>query len=255
MFLCLIFKLANIIEDHMNKQQQKVLTEAVMLNEAVKVKLLEKKLARYNSEVLNEQFFKKLGQGLSAIGKSVARSAIPGYKGYGGASTEDIASEVPEMKALDNGLKAVEAKAKSLKGMNIGNIDALDGAIDQYVTSLIDLYGDFKDVVEDVEDVEDREKQNALRDALPDVLPKLQSAFKTARGMLQQLQIAISDASKKLTQAVQGSELARTTVSVPSPRTGIPAAAGGARPESYGGAVGVRPDRGVGGSFGASGRA
>ena len=245
MFLCLIFKLANIIEDHMNKQQQKVLTEAVMLNEAVKVKLLEKKLARYNSEVLNEQFFKKLGQGLSAIGKSVARSAIPGYKGYGGASTEDIASEVPEMKALDNGLKAVEAKAKSLKGMNIGNIDALDGAIDQYVTSLIDLYGDFKDVVENTE------KQNAL----PDVLPKLQSAFKTARGMLQQLQIAISDASKKLTQAVQGSELARTTVSVPSPRTGIPAAAGSARPESYGGAAGARRDRGISGSGGVVGRA
>jgi hypothetical protein len=229
----------------MNKQQQKVLTEAVMLNEAVKVKLLEKKLARYNSEVLNEQFFKKLGQGLSAIGKSVARSAIPGYKGYGGASTEDIASEVPEMKALDNGLKAVEAKAKSLKGMNIGNIDALDGAIDQYVTSLIDLYGDFKDVVEN------REKQNAL----PDVLPKLQSAFKTARGMLQQLQIAISDASKKLTQAVQGSELARTTVSVPSPRTGIPAAAGGARPESSGGAVRARRDRNISGSGAPIGRA
>ena len=228
----------------MNKQQQKVLTEAVMLNEVVKIKLLEKKLARYNSEVLNEQFFKKLGQGLSAMGKSVARSAIPGYKGYGGASTEDIASEVPEMKALDNGLKAVEAKAKSLKGMNIGNIDALDGAIDQYVTSLIDLYGDFKDVVE-----------NREQNALPDVLPKLQSAFKTARGMLQQLQIAISDASKKLTQAVQGSELARTTVSVPSPRTGIPAAAGSARPESYGGAAGPRRPRGVGGSLGALGTA
>ena len=229
----------------MNKQQQKVLTEAVMLNEVVKIKLLEKKLARYNSEVLNEQFFKKLGQGLSAMGKSVARSAIPGYKGYGGASTEDIASEVPEMKALDNGLKAVEAKAKSLKGMNIGNIDALDGAIDQYVTSLIDLYGDFKDVVED------REKQNAL----PDVLPKLQSAFKTARGMLQQLQIAISDASKKLTQAVRGSELAITTKSIPSRPTGIPAAAGSARPASYGGAVGVRRDRNISGSGGIFGRA
>jgi hypothetical protein len=233
----------------MNKQQQKVLTEAVMLNEAVKVKLLEKKLARYNSEVLNEQFFKKLGQGLSAIGKSVARSAIPGYKGYGGASTEDIASEVPEMKALDNGLKAVEAKAKSLKGMNIGNIDALDGAIDQYVTSLIDLYGDFKDVVENGEN--DGEKQNAL----PDVLPKLQSAFKTARGMLQQLQIAISDASKKLTQAVKGSELAITTKSIPSRPTGIPAAAGSARPESYGGAAGPRRDRNISGSGSPLGRA
>lgn len=229
----------------MNKQQQKVLTEAVMLNEVVKIKLLEKKLARYNSEVLNEQFFKKLGQGLSAMGKSVARSAIPGYKGYGGASTEDIASEIPEMKALDNGLKAVEAKAKSLKGMNIGNIDALDGALDQYVTSLVDLYGDFKDVVEN------KEKQNAL----PDVLPKLQSAFITARGMLQQLQIAISDASKKLTQAVQGSELAKTTVSVPSERTGIPAAAGAPRPESYGGAAGARSARGVGGPLGALGKA
>jgi hypothetical protein len=245
LFLCLIFKVANIIEGHMNKQQQKVLTEAVMLNEVVKIKLLEKKLARYNSEVLNEQFFKKLGQGLSAMGKSVARSAIPGYKGYGGAETADIASEVPEMKALDNGLKAVEAKAKSLKGMNIGNIDALDGALDQYVTSLVDLYSDFKDIADD------REKQNAL----PDVLPKLQSAFKTARGMLQQLQLAVADASKKLTQAVQGSELARTTVTVPSPRTGIPAASGGARPESYGGAAGARSDRGVGGSLGARGRA
>jgi len=86
-------------------------------------------------------------------------------------------------------------------------------------------------------------------------LPKLQSAFKTARGMLQQLQIAISDASKKLTQAVEGSELARTTKSIPSRPTGIPAAAGSARPESYGGAGGVRRDRGFGGSLGALGRA
>ena len=104
----------------------------------------------------------------------------------------------------------------------------------------------------DLEDsVPDKEKQNAL----PDVLPKLQSAFNTALGMLQQLQIAISDASKKLTQAVQGSELAITTKSIPSRPTGIPAAAGSARPESYGGAGGVRRDRGISGSGGVIGRA
>lgn len=190
-----------------------------MLTESVKYSILETKLSRYNNEVLNEQFFQKIGQGLSAMGKSVARSAIPGYKGYGGAETADISKEIPEMKALEAGLKNVKAKETALKGMKIGNVDALDGALDQYVTALVDLYGEFKDVVDNKE----------KRMALPGVFEKLQSSFKTARSTLRQLQQAVADANTKVSQALKGSELGQSTVSVPSPRTGIPAASNAPR--------------------------
>ena len=175
-----------------------------LLTEIIKVKLLENKLKRYNSEVLNEQFFKKLGQGLSAVGKSIGRSAIPGFTGYGGATTQDLDKEIPEMKALEVGLKNVKSKEDALKGMKIGNIDTLDAALDQYVTALIDVYSEFKDVTSNPE----------KRMALPGVFEKIESSFKTARATLRQLQQAVSDASEKVSQALRGSELSASTVSV-----------------------------------------
>jgi len=196
----------------MKKQQN-------MLAESVKYSLLEGKLSRYNNEVLNEQFFQNIKQGLSAMGSAVGRGLVPGYKGYGGATTSDVEKDIPEMKALENGLKTVAQKEKALKGMRIGDVDALDGALDQYVTSLVDLYGEFKDVVDNKE----------KRMALPGVFEKLQSTFKTARGTLRQLQQAVADANTKISQAIKGSELGQSTVSVPTPRTGIPAASNAPR--------------------------
>ena len=190
-----------------------------MLTESVKYSLLERKLSRYNNEVLNEQFFKKLGQGLSAMGSAVGRGLVPGYKGYSGADAEDFEKDIPEMKALEAGLKNVKARESDLKGMKIGDVDALDGALDQYVTALVDLYGEFKDVVDNKE----------KRMALPGVFEKLQSTFKTARGTLRQLQQAVADANTKVSQALKGSELGQTTVSNPSQRTGIPAASNAPR--------------------------
>jgi len=190
-----------------------------MLTESVKYSILEGKISRYNNEVLNEQFFQNVKQGLSAMGSALGRGLVPGYKGHSGAAAEDFEKDIPEMKALENGLKTVAQKEKALKGMRIGDVDALDGALDQYVTALVDLYGEFKDVVNNKE----------KRMALPGVFEKLQSTFKTARGTLRQLQQAVADANTKVSQALAGSELASSTVSVPKPKTGIPAASNAPR--------------------------
>ena len=196
----------------MNKKQQ-MMFEAALLHEAKKYRILENKVAKYN-EILNEGFFDKLSQGLSAMGKTLGRAAIPGYKGYGGATSRDLEAEIPEMKALEQGLKSVESKKKDLAGVKLSDIDRVDSALDQYVTSLVDLYTEFKDVVNDPEKAS----------TLPNVMPKMQAVFKDGKEMLRQLQQAVSDASTKVSQALKGSKLANTTITVPKPRTGIPAA-------------------------------
>lgn len=201
----------------MNRKQRLIL-EAKMLHESKKYHILEEKVIKYN-KVLNEQFFQKLGQGLAAMGKTLGRAAIPGYKGYGGAESYELEAELPEMKALAQGLKSVEAKKKDLTGVKLSDIDRVDSALDQYVTSLIDLYTEFKDIVND------REKAAVL----PNVMPKLQTAFKDGREMLRQIQQAVTDASTKISQALKGSKLASSTISVPAPRTGIPSASNAPR--------------------------
>lgn len=199
-------------------RKQKLILEARMLNEIKKYRILESKVAKYN-EVLNEGFFDKLTQGLSAMGKTLGRAAIPGYKGYGGAESYELEAELPEMKALAQGLKSVEAKKKDLAGVKLSDIDRVDSALDQYVTSLVDLYTEFKDIVNVPEKAA----------VLPNVMPMIQTAFKDGRDMLRQLQQAVTDASTKISQALKGSKLAASTVTVPAPRTGIPAAASGRR--------------------------
>ncbi len=174
-----------------------------MLLEARSYHILEKKLNKYNT-LLNEQFFKKIGQGLSAMARSLGREYVPNYTGHGGATTQDIDREFPEMKALDLGLKNVKTKENALKGMKLSNIEALDLALDQYVTALIDVYSEFKDVVND------KEKSSAL----PEVMIKMQKTFKDARGMLGQLTQAVSEASEKISNALKGSQLETSTLSV-----------------------------------------
>lgn len=196
----------------MNKKQQ-MMFEAALLHEAKKYRILENKVAKYN-RVLNEGFFDKLSQGFSAMGKTLGRAAIPGYQGYGGATTRDIDAEIPEMKALEQGLKSVESKKKALAAVKLSDIDRVDSALDQYVTSLVDLYTEFKDVVDDPEKAA----------VLPGVMPKMQAVFKDGKEMLRQLQQAVTDASTKVSQAIRGSKLANTTITVTEPRTGIPAA-------------------------------
>lgn len=188
------------------------LNEANMLKEYYSsCKKFETKLSKYN-QILNEGFFDKLGQGFSAMAKTLGRAAIPGYQGYGGTTTRELEADIPEMKALAQGLKTVAEKESALKRMNLSNIDALDGALDQYVTALIDVYSEFKDIANDPEKSE----------VLPGVMPRLQQAFKDSREMLRQLQQAVSDASGKVSQALKGSTLAASTISVPKPKQGIP---------------------------------
>lgn len=201
----------------MNRKQRLIL-EAKMLHESKKYHILEEKIVKYN-KVLNEQFFQKLGQGLAAMGKTLGRAAIPGYKGYGGAESYELEAELPEMKALAQGLKTIESKKKELAGVKISNVDRVDSALDQYVSSLIDVYDEFKDIINNPEKAA----------TLPNITQKIQVAFKSAREMLLQLQQAISDASTKISQALKGSKLASSTISVPAPRTGIPGASNAPR--------------------------
>lgn len=209
--------------------QKKLINE---VRKSKELQLLETKITKYN-HVLEEQIFKKLGQAVGSM--------------FGGGATEkDLVKQVPEMKALEVGLKNVEAKKKALASMKVGSVDALDGGLDQYVTSLVDLYGEFGDYIND------KDKQSVL----PEIMEKVKATFKDARVFLQQLQSAVSDASSKVSKALKGSELAASTVTVPAPKTGIPAAPGAARPETYQGAARMsRGARGVGGSFGAQGLA
>lgn len=201
----------------MNKQQ-KLIFEARMLHEAKRYRLLENKVAAYN-KLLNEGFFDKITQGLSSMGKTLGRAAIPGYQGYGGTTSRELDADIPEMKALAQGLKTVEKQKSDLGKVKLSDIDRVDAALDQYVTALVDLYTEFSDVINDPEKAA----------ALPNVMPKMKAAFKDGKEMLRQLQVAVSDASTKISQAIKGSKLASATVTVPSPRMGIPAADSGRR--------------------------
>jgi len=177
------------------------------MNKALGYKILSEKVTGYNTHVLNEQFFQRLGQGIYSLARTFRQDLQPGYTKQGGARSFELEKEIPEMKALQVGLQTVAQKEKTLKNMKLGNIDALDGAIDQYVTALIDLYQEFKDVVNNPEKSK----------ALPNVMPQIEKAFKDARLLMRQLNTAIADASEKINAAVKGSALAKSTVSVPKP--------------------------------------
>lgn len=181
------------------------------MNKVLDYKILSEKVTGYNTHVLNEQFFQRLGQGISSLARTFRQDLQPGYTGQGGARSFELEKEIPEMQALQAGLKTVAQKEKTLKSMKIGDVDALDGAIDQYVTALIDLYQEFKDIVNNPE----------KRNALPNVMPQIEKVYKDARLLLRQLNTAIADASEKISAAVKGSALAKSLVSVPKPRTGV----------------------------------
>lgn len=188
-------------------KREKIMLEAAILHEVKRYRILENKVAAYN-ELLNEGFFDKIKQGFSSMGKTIGRAAIPGYRGYGGTESSELEEELPEMKALAQGLKTVENQKKALAGVKLSDIDRVDSALDQYVTSLVDLYTEFKDVL-------DNPEKSAV---LPKVMPRLQTVFKDGKEMLRQLQVAVSDASTKISQAIKGSKLASATVTVPRPR-------------------------------------
>lgn len=156
-------------------------------------------------DVLSEKFFSKIGQGLSAMGKSLSRAFLD-TKGHGGATTADIAAEIPEMKALDKGLKAVNAAAKSAKSKKISDTDAVGVALMDYVKSLTDLYSEFKSI----------ETDEKARRALPDVMPKIADAFKDAREFIGRIAIEAQNASEALYGALRGSEVLKMS----EPETG-----------------------------------
>lgn len=156
-------------------------------------------------DVLSEKFFSKLGQGLSAMGKSLSRSFLD-TKGYGGATTADLAEEIPEMKALDKGLKAVNAAAKAAKSKKVSDTDAMGVSLMAYVKALTDLYGEFKSL----------ETDEKAKRALPDVMPKLADAFKDAREFIGRIAIEAQNASEELYSALRGSEILKLS----EPETG-----------------------------------
>lgn len=52
------------------------------------------------------------------MGRTFRQDLQPGYAKQGGARSFELEAELPEMKALQAGLKTVSQKEKTLKGMN-----------------------------------------------------------------------------------------------------------------------------------------
>lgn len=152
-------------------------------------------------DMLNEKFFSKIGQGLSAMAKSLKRAAIDRgpvtADSEGGATTADLSEELPEMQELNKGLKAVSAAAKAAKSKKVSDTDAVGVALMNYVKSLTDLYSNFKSV----------EKSEKAQRELPDVMPRLASAFKDAREFIGRISIEANNASEELYNALRGSSL------------------------------------------------
>jgi predicted nucleic acid-binding OB-fold protein len=152
-------------------------------------------------DVLSEKFFSKIGQGLSAIGKSIARSAIPGYTGYGGATSADIGEEIPEMQALTKGLKAVKAAEKAVKSKNLSDVSSFSAALMNYIKTFTNLYKDFKYI----------ETDERARNALPDVLDRIAVALEDARAFLTKIASAVQLASDEFYTALKGSSILRAS--------------------------------------------
>ena len=85
------------------------------MNSINKYQILSEKVTGYNEQVLNEQFFKRLGQGISSLGRTFRQDLQPGYAKQGGARSFELEAELPEMKALQAGLKPFLKKKKPLK--------------------------------------------------------------------------------------------------------------------------------------------
>jgi hypothetical protein len=182
----------------MNKQQQKVLTEAVLLENYYKLNIISENSGKYA---------KLIEQGILNRLKTVAKQTVGSWPGFGveagGDSPEEIEMQHPEnaakMKVFQSDLKNVQAKEKALREKKIGNnVLDLDNAMYYYVDSLIDLYGKHKDIIND-------EKKSEV---FPDMFQKLKAAFETARSILGSIQKAAGEAASKISQTLKGSKLA-----------------------------------------------
>ena len=161
-------------------------------------------------DVINENFFGNLKQGLSAMAKGLKRSAFDRgpttADSEGGYTAAGLSEELPEMKELQKGLKAVSAAAKTAKSKKISDTEAVGVALMNYVKSLTDLYGNFKSI----------EKSEKAQNELPDVLPRLASAFMDARELIGRISIEANNASEELYNALRGSALLKMS----EPETG-----------------------------------
>lgn len=181
----------------MNKQQQKVLTEAVLLENYYKLNIISEDSGKYA---------KLIEQGILNRLKTVAKQTVGSWPGFGveagGESPEEVEMQHPEnaakMKAFQSDLKNVQAKEKALREKKIGNnVLDLDNAMYYYVDSLIDLYGKHKDIINDENKSE----------VFPDMFQKLKATFETARSILGSIQKAAGEAASKISQALKGSKL------------------------------------------------
>ena len=207
------------------RRQQRILKEARIQSYLGRTSLLAEKITAYQRHVLNEGFFdkvKQIGHGISAGAKALGQEYIPGYKGAGGASTQDLDAQLPEMKALQQSLKLVDNAKNKLLNIKLSDIDNLDVAMDSYVQTLIDLFTEFKDVSENPE-------KSA---ALPNVSTNITAAFKTGRELIDKLKRACTDSYNRLMQGIGGrdSTIAKGSFSLPPPRRGVPGVANAKAP-------------------------
>lgn len=213
------------------RRQQRILKEARIQAYLGRTSLLAEKITAYQRHVLNEGFFdkiKQIGQGISTGAKALGREYIPGFKGAGGASTQDLDAELPEMKALQQSLELVNNAKSKLLNFKLSDLGGLDVALDSYVQTLIDLFAEFKDVSENPE----------KSSTLPNVSIEITAAFKEGRELIAGFKQALTDASSRLMKGIGGgdSTIAKGSFSLPPPRRGVPGVANAKAP---------RPDMGA----------
>lgn len=199
------------------RRQQRILKEARIQSHIGRTALLAEKITAYQRHVLNEGFFdkvKQIGQGISTGAKALGREYVPGFKGAGGASTQDLDAELPEMKALQQSLTLVNNAKSKLLNFKLSDLDGLDVALDSYVQTLIDLFTEFKDVSENPE----------KSSALPEVSIKITDAFKEGRALIAGFKRALDDGRHRLMAGIGGrdSTVAKGSFALPAPRRGVP---------------------------------
>lgn len=216
------------------KQERRIIQESKKAAHEGSRRLLAEKINSYHTLVFNEGFFdkiKKMGQGIASGAKALGSELIPGMSNSsGGAGTQDLDAELPEMKALSLGVKKIEAAKNKLLGYKLADVNGLDAALDTYVQTLVDLYSEFKDITDNPE----------KSGTLPNATMQVVGVFKTAKQLIAGLMRAFDDANKRLGQAVpKDSPVSKQSFTLPPPRRGVPAVNGASAPRGDMGWSGV----------------
>jgi len=186
----------------LTEQQCKIIQESRQETLNGSKKILAEKINSYQRLVLNEGFFdkiKQLGQGVASGAGALGREYVPGFKGQGGATTADLAAELPEMKELKVNLRKIDQMKNKLLNMKLSDVKGVDVALDWYVQTLVDTFEQWKHVTE-----------GEGSDALPEIAEQVTAAFKTAKTLIASLMNAFDDANEVLRRGVPSGSVVAT---------------------------------------------